>query len=255
MKYYFLVSSLPPLTLGTPPAISYEEARASLLLNLTPGDQEQVALFQTLTDLRNIRALWLGRPLDPRGNFGEKDLEEALLVRDPLPEFVGDFLDRYENPEDRLRYFASLYTSLYAENQEHLTGFLQCYFKFEREVRFCLVALRAKAVDLDLLHELQFEDPTDPMVAYFLAQREAGDLQLPQEFEELKTAFLENGSDPKALYREILGFRLERIEEMEYDKPFSIDQVLGYLARLMIVEDWAKLDDDRGRSALANCLG
>lgn len=255
MKYYFLVSSLPPLVLGQVPSISYEEVRASLLMNLNSEDLEKVTLFQTFTDLRNIRALWLGQPLDARGNFGEKDLEEALLVRDPLPEFVGDFLDRYENPEDRLRYFASLYASLYAESQEKLKGFLQMYFKFEREVRLCLTALRAKEAGRDLLHEFQFEDPADPMVAFFLAQREAGDVQLPQEYEELKTAFLENSSDPKALYREILKFRLEGIEEMEYDRPFSIDQVLGYLARLMIVEDWAKLDENRGRAALMGSLG
>src|SRR5690606_31750312 len=105
------------------------------------------------------------------------------------------------------------------------------------------------------IHEFQFEDPADPIVAFFLAQKESGDLQLPQEYEALKTAFLENNSDPKALYREILKFRLEGIEEMEYNRPFSIDQALGYLARLTIVEDWAKLDDERGRAALLGCLG
>lgn len=255
MKYYFLVASLPPLTLGQRPTLSYEEVRASLFLNLTPGDQKKVALLQMLTDIRNIRALWLGQPLDPRGNFGEKELEEALLVKDPFPEFVGDFLDRYQEPEDRLRYFASLYVSFYAENQETSSGFLQQYFKFEREVRLCLAAMRAKEADRDLLHEFQFEDPTEPLVAFFLAQRESGDLQLPQEYEALKTAFLENSSNPKALYREILKFRLDGIEEMEYDKPFSIDQALGYLARLAIVEDWANLDEDRGRAALVGCLG
>ncbi len=255
MKYYFLVASLPDLTLGKAPAISYEEARASLLLNLSASDQEKVALLQTLTDIRNIRAFWLGQPLERRGNFGEKDLEEAILVKDPFPEFVGDFLDRYEQQEDRLRYFTSLYASFYAENQENLSGFLQRYFQFEREVRLCLAALRAKEEDRDLLHEFQFEDPTDPMVAYFLVQKESGDLHVPQEYEELKTAFLENGSDPKALYREILEFRLRGIEEMEFGLPFAIDQVLGFLARLAIVEDWAKLDDERGRAALSRSLG
>lgn len=251
MRYYFSVASFPPLTLGQAPGVSYEEARAQLRLNLSFGDWKQVELLQTLTDIRNIKAFWLGRPLDPRGNFGEKDLEEALLVQDPFPEFVGDFLDRYEAPEDRLHYFASLYSSFYAKCQEDSSGFLQKYFRLEREIRLCLAALRAKKEGLDLMHEFQFEDPADPMVAFFLAQKESGDLALPQEYEELKTAFTENSSDPRALYREILEFRLERIEELETAKPFSMDQVLGYLARLAIVEDWAKLDDDRGRAALA----
>jgi len=221
-----------------------------LLLNLSAADAKQLILFQRLIDIRNIRAFWLGQPLDPRGNFGEKDLEEALLVQGSFPDFVGEFLERYEQPEERLRYFSSLYSSFYAESAEELSGFLQSYFRLEREIRLCLAALRARTADRELTHEFQFEDPTDPLVAYFLAQKESGDLLLPQDYEDLKIAVLENSSDPKALHRAVLEFRLQKIEELELPKPFSIDQVLGYLARLIIVEDWMGLEDDRGRSAL-----
>ncbi len=250
MKYYFAISSFPPLSLGTRPALSYEEVRTMLSMNLIEWDMEKVKLMQRLVDIRNIRALWLGQPLDPRGNFGEKDLEEALLVRDPFPAFVGDFLDRYESVEERLRYFSSLYVSLYAESSEELNGFLKEYFQLEREVRLCLAALRAKDMDHDLAYELQFEDPTDPFVAFLLAQKESGDVIVPQEYEDLKTAFMENSSDPKKLYRAILAFRIAKIEDLEALKTFSMDQILGYLARLAIVEDWASLDDDQGHTAL-----
>lgn len=223
-----------------------------LALNLDRGDWHQIELLQRIVDLRNIRALWLGQPLDPRGNFDEKGLEEALLVSGGLPDFVEDFLNRYETLEERLRYFSSLYSSLFSkESREELTGFLRSYYELEREIRLCLAALRAFDSKRDLLHEFQFEDPTDPLVAFLLAQKDSKDPVLPQEYEDLKTGFLENSSDPKKLYRAILEIRLSRIEDLEALKTFSIDQVLGYLARLAIVEDWAQLDDDRGQSALA----
>ncbi len=37
---------------------------------------------------------------------------------------------------------------------------------------------------------------------------------------------------------------------MEERHPFAMDQILGYLARLAIVESWEQLDDERGRAVL-----
>lgn len=250
MKYYFIVNSFPSLVLGMAPQMSYEETREMLRLNLTSSDWEQIVLFQRQIDLRNFRAFWLKEPLDSRGNFGEKEIEEALLVKDFLPLFVIDFLDRYESTEDRLRYSASLFASLYSEAMPKAHPFLRRLYQLEREIRLSLTALRAKAGDRDLSRELQFEDPFDPFVAQLLAQKEGEQVTLPQEYEDLKTAFLKNSSEPKQLQEAILQFRLERIEEMEVSDLFGLGQILGYLARLIIVEDWAQLNEKQGESIL-----
>jgi hypothetical protein len=249
-RYYYVINAFPVLSLGVKPEMTYEEARDMLFLNLCRRDWEQVVLFQRLVDIRNIRALWLQEPLDPRGNFGEKDLEEALLVRMALPPFVVSFLERYESQEDRLRYFSSLYASLYIESLPHLSGFLFRYYQLEREIRLVLTALRAKMAGRDLIRELQFEDPSDPFVAQLLAQKDEGDTIVPQEYEELKRAFLENRNEPKKLYRSILQSRFAMIEDLEVGRPFAMDQVLGHLARLAIVESWEQQDEEKGRTVL-----
>jgi hypothetical protein len=207
-------------------------------------------LLQRLIDIRNIRAFWLRVPLDPRGNLKENELEEALLTGGDLPPFVSAFTNRYESLEDRLHYFPSLLTSLYRETIPHLTGFLQKYYKLDREIRLCLTALRAKAAQRDLIRELQFEDPSDPFVAQLMAQKDSQEAILPEDYEDLKKVFLENKSEPKKLYRGILQVRFSHIEDLEAGRPFTIDQVLGYLARLNIVEAWEQLDEEKGRAAL-----
>jgi hypothetical protein len=249
-RYYYVVSSFPPVALGQKSEITYDEARQTCALNLHPADWKQVVVFQRIVDVRNIRALWLREPLDLRGNFNEKDLEEALLTGEGLPAFVAAFINRYDSQEDRLRYFSSLQASLYRETVPSLEGFLGRYYQLEREIRLCLTALRSKAMHRDLVRELQFEDPSDVFIAQLLAQKDEPETILPEDYEDLKNVFLENRSEPKKLYRAILQIRLSRIEDMEAGRPFAIDQVIGYLARLSIVEDWEQLDETKGNAVL-----
>ena len=245
--YYFVPAALPPLTLGVKPEISFKELREMLLLNLTSGDLKELSLLLRPIDLYNIKAFWLGLPLDDRGNFSARDLEEALLVRDSLPSFLVDFLERYESSSDRLRYFSSLYASLYREEER---GFLGKYFSFEREVRLVLTALRGKRAGRDLVRELQFDDPTDPFVAQILAARDAPEYTPPREYEDLKSLFVENSTDPKKLAFALMEYRFKKIEELEESEHFTIGQILAYAARLLIVESWDRLDKEKGTIAM-----
>jgi len=167
-----------------------------------------------------------------------------------LPDYILDFLDRYDTVEQRLRYFSSLYVSFFQEMQAKTTGFLRTYYTFERDVRLILTALRAKQTKRDVARELQFEDPTDSLVMDILAQKDAADYTPPSDYEELKTRFLKHLSDPKKLYLELLEYRFAKIEEMEEDEPFSINYLLGYTARLLIVESWSGLNEEKGAAII-----
>lgn len=250
-NYYFLLAAFPPLALGSKLELTFKEVRDLLVLNLTPSDLKEVEHLLRPVDLYNIRALWLGLPLSDKGNYLPKELEEQLLVRDALPSYLIDFLDRYESTPERLRYFASLYASMFREDARTRKGFLQKYYEMERSLRLVLTALRAKDGGRDIVRELQFEDPTDPLVAEILAQKDAPDYTPPREFEDLKTIFMGNRSDPMKLNRAILEYRFRRIEEMEESQDFGIDRVLAYVARLILVESLSELDPEKGKEQLS----
>lgn len=248
MQYYFLVLSLPPISLNAPPEISFKEMMEMVGLNVTSHDLEKIRLLLAPIDLYNIRALWMGLALDEKGNFSATELEELLLVEDEsLPGYLLDFLDRYEKTEDRLTYFSSLLASLYSSQEKNSQGFLKKFYQFEREMRLVLTALRAKRIGRDIVRELQFEDPFDPFVALILAQKDASDFMPPVEFEDLKSLFVENSSEPEALHRALLEYRFEKIGEMSGQTSFSIDQVLSYIARFLIVDGWFRLDREKGQ--------
>jgi uncharacterized protein DUF2764 len=250
-NYYFLITALPPVSIGKKPEITFKGLMEMLALNLTPKDLQLVGLLLQPIDLYNMRALWLGFPLDDRGNYKAKELEEALLVKDMLPPYVIDYLERYESTNDRLRYFSSLYVSLFRDEQTHLKGFLKKYYQLEREIRLVLTALRSKKTGRDLVRELQFEDPYEPFVSDILAQKDAADYIPPKEYEDLKTLFMENSSSPQKLNRAILQYRFEKIEEMEENQDFTIDRVLCYIARLLIVESLEQLDLEKETGTIA----
>lgn len=240
--YYFLILSLPDLALKTPPELGFKDLEQLCEENLSASDLQKLECLLEPIDLYNMKALWLGFPLDDRGRIKGKDLEEAMLISDLLPGYVFDFLDRYESKNERIKNFSSLYVAMY---NQAFDGFLGRYFKFERELRLVLLALRAKKYGRDLLKELQFEDMQDPFVTGILAQKDSNDYFPPEEYEEVKSLFLEHYIEPKKLDEALKKFRFEKILELEGIDPFSMDKILGYAARLLILESGQKMNKDK----------
>lgn len=246
-NYYFLAASLPDLVLGQKPEISFEELKSRIEINLTKEDLDKARVFGRFVDINNIRAQLLEEPIDPRGNLSEKELDEALLVHNILPEYVFDFLDQFDTVSEKIRNFPGLVSRFFAEEIPKTKGFLQTYLRFQRDWRLVLTALRAKTLKRDLVRELQFEDFSDPLVAQILAERDAPQYEPPEEFRELKEIFLVCGDDPLEQHKAFDAWQFRKIEEMVVKPLFSIDWILSYMALLLIVEYDYELDKNKGK--------
>jgi hypothetical protein len=66
------------------------------------------------------------------------------------------------------------------------------------------------------------------------------------EYRDLKEKFLACGPDPWQQHKMLAEYRFQKIEEIMTESQFSIDYILAYLAKLMIVEYWNELDEQRG---------
>lgn len=219
-------------------------------MSLTKKDLEKTKVLRRWIDIQNIRALILEEPIDGRGNLNEKELDEALLIKNILPDYVFDFLDQFEKPADRVAHFFGLLSLYFSKEMEKASGFLKQYLVFEREVRLVLLAMRAKQLRRDVVRELQFEDPSEPFVAQIIAQKDAPVYEPPEEYRELKERIESCYRDPWVENAVFAEYRFKKIEEMVQLDLFSIDTILAYMARLMIVEDLFELDEERGKSIL-----
>lgn len=249
-NYYFLAASLPVLTLGEKPDLSFDELKSRFKINLNKEDYEKTIAFRRYIDVANIRFLFLEEAIDSRGNLNEKDLDEALLLKDSFPFYIFDFLDQFESVSEKLKHFSGVLSVFFNEEISKQKGFLKAYFEFERTWKMVMLALRAKEQNRDVMRELQFENFSDPLVAQILAQKDGSYYDPPPEYLDLKEKYVSCGADPWQKYKVIAKWRLNRIEEL-VDKPvFSIDWILSYMARLLIVEDYNALDEAKGKMIL-----
>ncbi len=253
-QYYYLAGSLPPLQIGAAVDITFDELKSRLKINLEKDDLAKVRKLLQFIDICNIRVLLLDEEIDPRGNLTRKELDEALLIKAGLPDFLFDFLDRYVSKAEKVRYFSGVIAGFYHYAISTSRGFLKKYFVFEREYRLVMLALRAKETGRDLLRELQFEDLSDPFVMNILSQRDAAQYEPPQEYAELKEIFNSCGPDPWARHKAFTEYKFKKIEEMQSKDLLSIDAILGYIVRFLLCEDWLNLDKEKGNEALTRLV-
>jgi hypothetical protein len=244
--YYFLASALPALQIGIPPEIEFQEFQDLLKDNLTPVDYQKVKVLRLYYDIQNIRAFWKNKELDPWGNLDENELEEALLAREGLPDYIQDFLDHHTTLSSQLHDFQALPVAYFSTESKKNSGFIREYLSFERELRLVLTAFRAKQLNRDLTVELQFEDPDDDFVALILAQKDAKSYIPPDEYQEIKLLVETYTNDPLALHQALCEYRFKKIQEMLGVDLFSIERILGYMIRLIMVEKWQALCKKKG---------
>jgi hypothetical protein len=248
--YYFLAASLPPLQIGSAVDITFDEFINRVEINLSKRDFQKVVKIRQLIDIYNIRALLLEDEIDPRGNLSKKELDEALLIKAGLPDFVFDFLDRYQTVQEKIRNFSGVISAFLNYAIASSEGFTKRYFIFEREFRLITAALRAKQLGRDIVREMQFEEPSDPFIMQILAQRDSTQFEPPQEYSDLKELFQACGSDPWQRHKAFTEYKFRKMEEMQGMHPLSLDTILSYMVKLLLCEDWLALDKEKGNNTL-----
>ena len=147
-----------------------------------------------------------------RSQLSQKD--EAVLDT-LLKGFDSDSLD------------AEFYRTALASKNRFIAG----YFGYDLDVRNCRVAYLNKALGRPEGQDLLVLDEDEP-----------------REFEDLEkvNAVLE-GSDILERERSLDDIMWERIDELTLMEVFTLDQILGFVAKLQIVARWLRLDPQTGR--------
>jgi len=254
-KYYFILCSVPTLSLDFSPEINFDEFQKMLDLNIAERDKKKLYIFKQYIDIKNLRSFWSGREIDWRGNLHAKLIEEALLTEDFLPSFVFDFASAYEDTASRLKNFSYLPIKFLRDMEKQTTGFLKWFFSQERKISIVISALRSRRLSRDLAYEMQYEDREDFLVKSLIDQSQTDSFFFPKEFEEIKKIYEENFDKPLLLEQKLLQYKIKKIEQREELQPFfTIDHILAYMAKLMMVEDWYKLDENTSKTIVDSLI-
>ena len=136
-------------------------------------------------------------------------------------------LDTLLNGFDSDSLDAEFYRTALASKNRFIAG----YFGYDLDVRNCRVAYLNKALGRPEGQDLLVLDEDEP-----------------REFEDLEkvNAVLE-GSDILERERGLDDIMWERIDELTLMEVFTLDQILGFVAKLQIVARWLRLDPQTGR--------
>ena len=137
-KYYFLATALPDLEMGYPPDITFSTLDYIMKVNLKDEDYAKSTVMRRYYDIQNIRNFWMETELDPVGFYNVNDLEEVLLTRMGLPEYVYEYLEKYKPLGERIHNFPALISAYFQNEIQQAEGFVQEYLTFVREWRLVL---------------------------------------------------------------------------------------------------------------------
>jgi hypothetical protein len=253
-KYYFVITSLPKLLLNQRLDLTFEELIRLFDLNLSKKDFDKIVSFRRFIDILNLKRIWQNKDIDKRGNLNKNELNDHLLLQDLLYDFVFEYMQKYESTENRLKNFSFLTSSFFNKVISESSGFLKKYYSFIRSYRLILTALRCKTLFRDISSELQFENPFDDLTMYLLAQKDMDDIIVPQEFEELKKIYLKNKNNVKKMHLALLEYKLNKIDNLMDKNPFTIDEILAYFTKFLIIEDYQNLNLEKGKEKIEQII-
>ena len=122
---------------------------------------------------------------------------------------------------------AEFYRTALASKNRFIAG----YFGYDLDVRNCRVAYLNKALGRPEGQDLLVLDEDEP-----------------REFEDLeKVNAVLQGSDILGRERGLDDILWERIDSLTLMEVFTLDQILGFVAKLQIVARWLRLDPQTGR--------
>jgi Protein of unknown function (DUF2764) len=258
MAFYYLTSSLTPLQFGDVPEMGFLSLVEKYNFNFLPGDRQKLKKLRLFFDIENIKRLQSGRSLipelDQRGNLGKKELKEALDNRLFFPAYVFSFLDQQQSQAEFLANYPKLLSAYFMNEAKEASGFLREYLEFEREWRLVLTAFRAKKQKRNFMKEFAFEDPKDPFVEVILNQKESPYFDAPAGYEDLQEMLLLTKDNPLYQFKHLAEYRFKKLRDMVAEKFFSLDYLLSYALRVVILEDLRSLNEIKGNENLNSIL-
>lgn len=263
-NYYALVAGLPDILLEDKKVLySSAELRENLSAELQPADFKLVQLLYMPFDHQNFLNRYFKRDQewDERGNL-PRDTVEQLQDRksyeaanlELLPDYFLEFLEQIHGEEGTDDFYAAelQLTKAYYEHLDQVNNsFLRALASYHRTIANVMVALNGRK------HELAFDQALvgDDEITAALRKSRTRDFGLANEVHEMEHLIqLFEGKD--LLEREL---RLDRhqwdfIDEETFFAYFTIEKVLAFVQKLLIVERWMALDAERGKEMFNQLL-
>jgi hypothetical protein len=258
-KYYYLIASLPELTLEDN-KLSYtvadfkEELYASLSLD---ADKKLIDLFYLQFDNKNVLKLLENKEatIDTRGNYSSEELLEYIALAkeagevDPkrfppyLSAFISEYFNASESGENDIFQEDRLATLYYEYGMHSGNDFISSWFELNLNINNILVALTAR----------KYKSEVAPLivgnteVSEALRTSGARDFGLSGDVDYLDRV-LKISEIQELIEREKKTdtMKWDWVEDTCFFNYFTIERLYAFLLQLEMIERWVSLDKEKG---------
>ena len=257
MSYIAFIAGLPEITWDDRKlSLTVTEFRQQLKDYISEQDERLVDLFFLPND--NAQVLRLLNKQEPdralETVFPLKELEDEVQEPDELiPGYLYEFITDFK--EEHLRYEVSpenvLSWMYYDEMMKTEHPLVRKYAEFSMNLKNLVTALNARKYGLDIAGEVVGNN--DFAMALRTSKTKDFGLAMDYPYVEQVMALMENDNlveRERGLDLLIWNF-LDEVVTFEY---FSLDRVISYMLRLMIVELWSKMSPESGRKVFMEMI-
>ncbi|MCO6491452.1 MAG: DUF2764 family protein [Phaeodactylibacter sp.] len=256
-NYYYLIAGLPDMALEQSKLpLSLPELMEQLALSLHPDDLRLAQLIFLPADNRNLLRLLQKETSEwePHGRFSREEMEEGFKEPRLLPAYMYRFGQAFKEE-------TPVWPGMSWENQlarlgyEYLLantdGFLHQWFTFENHLKNILAAWNIREYGLPAEGQLIGEN----VVTEAARRSHARDFGLAAELPFLDK-LLHALEQDKLLEREraIARIKWNYIDELNTFHYFTVEVVLGYLLKWIMLDRWTQLDTERGLRQIGSLI-
>jgi hypothetical protein len=261
-NYYCLVAGLPDLVLNEErPALTSLQFRLDMAKELTPPDYQLLEWIYRPYDNQNLINLLLQNNVEfnELGNYPaeylKEQIQEPVSIAPYLKSLIGDFhsgwFDRtLFNLEQNLneRFFESVL--------ETGNSFIRQWFTFDRNLKNILTAFNCHKFNYPARQHLVLAGSSADLQEIFFKENIRPEAFTDEDIPYLEQIFHIAGSDAQATEKEkaIDHIRFTFADDLTVFNYFTIEKILAFAIKLLIVDRWRKLDDETGKIFLARLV-
>ncbi len=258
-RYYYLVSSLPQLSLQDRELTrDTEQLKSELESMLEPGDMELIRVLYIPFDIAGLAAACSGTPMPFKvtGNHSEEDLQEALYYPELLPDFLAEAIDGISADGDQNREYHHIHRRLTAAFMDwvrgHTNPLLRKWFSFDHHLRNILAGLNSRKFSTPI-HEAVIGDDFEASNIMKSKDRYFGLLTVVEDVERMIAYF----DEQDLMLRETSydELRWAYLEELEAPYHFSIENLMVYTLKTGLVQRHVDNNNVAGTLPLERLLG
>lgn len=255
-NYYYLIASLPDLSLEKPIQVDADDVCKRILDNLTYEDSIYFEFLLLPNDHQNIAA-----QLGPRahnythlspGKYSVYELQSLIRFPANFPDYIYQIIQEQTSHQTSLApdlIEAKLMQGFYEIALACQDDFIRRYYQFDLDLRSILMSWNLTKLKFDEASKANYLAMMNPLIAEKLKLNQYESLKLEYPWLDPMQSLFNAG---KLLEMETLidKIRWDYIEQLASGSFFNKHAVFAYFARLLIVDRRNKLGNETGEHRL-----